>query len=420
MEKDSGSGTATKEVNLLHAVGLQNAGLCPAKMEKYFTSLGVHYQLHRTNLGYLQRQVGKVIEGMAILSCAKALQHETLLAKDRGDAIDGVVQLGVTGDAAWPNRGSGRSYASFCGMFVLMGASMKKVISAAIFDKMCYVCELAERQDPPLVPPPHDCWRGARGINCQSDPSWRGSSKAIEAEGAMLCVKSVGEHTFHEPMVSDTLTGMNVRVALFAANEDSNMIAAINDEKGIVPAKLRPVGKLSDPNHLQKLLFKGLEALRAERKWGGLVLSKAVIEYFNKQYRYVIKSVAVIEDLPGFDTMEQKAEWLAGAVMNIVDHAFDIDPTHESCRRYRVPLPDGSFHCWCGVESAKPDWTIHLPKGKFLQRDSPAGYYEAIKGVFKKFATKEVLMKQMHDMDTNANESVNGMVVKRYLPCGKA
>ncbi|KAK3235768.1 hypothetical protein CYMTET_54033 [Cymbomonas tetramitiformis] len=29
-------------------------------------------------------------------------------------------------------------------------------------------------------------------------------------------------------------------------------------------------------------------------------------------------------------------------------------------------------------------------------------------------------MKQMHNSDTNSNESMNGMVVKGYLPCGKA
>ncbi|KAK3243820.1 hypothetical protein CYMTET_46545 [Cymbomonas tetramitiformis] len=106
--------------------------------------------------------------------------------------------------------------------------------------------------------------------------------------------------------------------------------------------------------------------------------------------------------------------------MNIVDHAFNIDPSHAGCRRYRAPLPDGSFHPWCGVESAKPDWKIHLPHGKFLVKDSPPGYYESIEAVFKKFAAKPLLMKQLHSTDTNSNESVNGMVVKGFLPCGKA
>ncbi|KAK3243819.1 hypothetical protein CYMTET_46544 [Cymbomonas tetramitiformis] len=261
-----------------------NAGLCPAKVEKYLTTLGVPYQLHRTNLGVLQKQVGKTIEQMAIESCAKALQEETLLAKEKGDMQEGVVQLGVSGDAAWPNRGSGRSYASFCGMFVMMGALMKKIISTTIFDKMCITCERAEATQPPCVPPVHDCWRGARGINCQSNMEWRGSSKAMEAEGAVMCVKSIGEHTFQEPIISDTLLDVSVRVAKFTADEDSNMIASINDVNGLVPAKLLPVEKLSDPNHLQKLLYKDLEALRKEKKWGGSTLSKTVIEYFNKQY----------------------------------------------------------------------------------------------------------------------------------------
>ncbi|KAK3272192.1 hypothetical protein CYMTET_19501 [Cymbomonas tetramitiformis] len=392
MDKDS----ATHEVNILHSIGLQNGGLCPAKVEKYFTTLGVDYRLHRTNLGNLQKRVGKTIETMATETAEEALRQEVAATKEKGDIVDGVAQLGVCGDAAWPNRGSGRSYASFCGMFVVIGAITKKVLSATIFDKMCAVCELAERQDPPVAPCPHDCWRGARGINCESDASWRGSSKAMEAEGAVLCVKSIGE------------SDCGARVAFFTADEDSNMISAINDVNGLVPAKLRPVRKRSDQNHLQKIVYKDLDAGRTARKWKGATLSKKVIDYLNKNYRYIVRSVAVVEDLPGFETMEQKAEWLSGAIMNIVDHAFNIDPTHENCRRFRVPLPGGSFHCWCGVET------------KFLQRDEPAGYYEAVKDVFRKFAAIPTLMKQMHNTDTNVNESVNGMVVKGYLPCGKA
>ena len=83
-------------------------------------------------------------------------------------------------------------------------------------------------------------------------------------------------------------------------------------------------------------------------------------------------------------------------LMHIVDHAFDIDPTHAACRRFRAPRPDGSFHPWCGMESCKPDWKIHLPHGKFLVRDDPPGYYEAVRGVFMKFAHKETILKQLH------------------------
>ncbi|KAK3250540.1 hypothetical protein CYMTET_40083 [Cymbomonas tetramitiformis] len=81
-----------------------------------------------------------------------------------------------------------------------------------------------------------------------------------------------------------------MRVAKFTADEDSNMIAAINDPLGEVPRELQPVEKLSDPNHLQKLLYtEALEELRKEKKWSGGTLSKTVIDYFNKLYRYVVK-----------------------------------------------------------------------------------------------------------------------------------
>ncbi|KAK3250572.1 hypothetical protein CYMTET_40054 [Cymbomonas tetramitiformis] len=369
---------------------LQNAGLAPAKVEKFLTSLGIEFKLHRTAHGQLQRRVGKEVTEMAIECCKNALIEEALVTKEKGHIENGVVQLSATGDCAWPTRGSGRSYASFAGM---------------------QPNDDTGKQAPP---PQHDCWRGARGVNCDSDPEWRGASKAMEAAGAVLCVKSIGAFEFCQPC-----DFTEARVAKFTADEDSNMIAAINDPVGDVPRKLQPVEKLSDPNHLQKLIYKDLEELRKAKGWKGSTLSKTGIDYFNKVYRYVIKSVAVIEDIPGFETDDEKAEWIRGALLNIVDHAFNIDPTHEACRRYRAPRPDGSFYPWCGVESCKPNWQIHLPHGKFLVRDEPAGYYEGIRGVFEKFANKQTILKQMHDTDTNTNESINGMVVRGYLPGGK-
>ncbi|KAK3233661.1 hypothetical protein CYMTET_56053, partial [Cymbomonas tetramitiformis] len=215
----------TQEINLLHVLGEQNAGLAPAKVEKFLTTLGIQYDLHRTNHSLLQKRVGKEVVAMAKESCVESLVNEATVAKDHGDILNDTVQLSTTGDAAWPNRGSGRSYASFCGMFVLVGALSKRILSAVIFDKMCATCELAEKKE--KAPPDHDCWRGARGINAADNLEWRGSSKAMEAAGAVNCVKSMGEFTFCQPC---DITA--VRVAKFTADEDSNMIAAINDPNG--------------------------------------------------------------------------------------------------------------------------------------------------------------------------------------------
>ncbi|KAK3287236.1 hypothetical protein CYMTET_5238 [Cymbomonas tetramitiformis] len=45
------------------------------------------------------------------------------------------------------------------------------------------------------------------------------------------------------------------------------MIAALNSD--LMPVRLRPVDKLSDPNHMQKIPYKVLEALRVNEKWKG-------------------------------------------------------------------------------------------------------------------------------------------------------
>ncbi|KAK3273432.1 hypothetical protein CYMTET_18326 [Cymbomonas tetramitiformis] len=399
----------------------QNAGLAPAKVEKLFTSLGVDYTLHKTAHGNIQKRVGSVVEVMAKESCERAFENEiisTMQNEAKIEKSDGksIVLLSATGDCAWPTRGSGHSYASICGGFILMGAIHKKIMSAAIFSKMCIVCEKAEKEatqqnkGPDI--PVHDCFRGCRGIMADSDHLWRGSSKAMEPKGALCTALGLGNYCLKR----DILKAIIARIRYFTADEDSNMIAALNSD--LLPAWLRPVDKLSDPNHMQKIQYKVLEALRVNEKWKGGTLSKAVIDYLNRMYRYIIKSVAAKEDLEWAFPDEEKVEWLSGAVMNVVDHAFG---KHENCGKYRVPLPDGTWHSWCGVDANDPDYKPHLPHGKFLNPNEPPGYYEKVKEVFlSRLAKKEVLLKQLHDTDTNATESYHSMLTRGFLPGGKA
>ncbi|KAK3267804.1 hypothetical protein CYMTET_23662 [Cymbomonas tetramitiformis] len=100
-------------------------------------------------------------------------------------------------------------------------------------------------------------------------------------------------------------------------------------------------------------------------------------------------------------------------VQDLITDVSNRDLPHDADRR---KLMFQTIIAW----RETPDWKIHLPHGKFLVKDSPPGYYESIEAVFKKFAAKPLLMKQLHSTDTNSNESVNGMVVKGFLPCGKA
>ncbi|KAK3262771.1 hypothetical protein CYMTET_28387 [Cymbomonas tetramitiformis] len=264
------------EINTsLHVLGEQNAGLAPAKVEKLFTSMGIEYHLHKTNHGKLQKVVGATVETLAKESCKKAFEDEVVASSpplSGGTAQrlwpDGTtyVNLGATGDCAWPTRGSGHAYASFCGGFILMGALNKKIVSAAIFSQQCSTCEsvekLAEKEKVAPVYPAHDCFRGCRGIMAESDPLWRGSSKAMEPKGALCTALGLGKHY----LKCDELQAIIARVRYFTADEDSNMIAALNDPR-LMPEWLRPVDKLSDPNHMQKIQYKLLEALRKAEKW---------------------------------------------------------------------------------------------------------------------------------------------------------
>ncbi|KAK3277124.1 hypothetical protein CYMTET_14849 [Cymbomonas tetramitiformis] len=117
----------------------------------------------------------------------------------------------------------------------------------------------------------------------------------MEPKGALCTALGLCKHALKR----DVLKVLIARVRYFrcgltpGSDEDSNMLAALNDPT-LMPEWLRPVDKLSDPNHMhRKMQYKLLEALRTSEKWKGGTHSKAVIDYLNRLYRYNIKSVAV-------------------------------------------------------------------------------------------------------------------------------
>ncbi|KAK3250170.1 hypothetical protein CYMTET_40443 [Cymbomonas tetramitiformis] len=305
------------EINVLQAVGEQAAGLGPRKVEKFLTTLGIPYTLHRTNHAQHQHRVGQVVMTMAKESCQAALEKEVRLsmeATQKGLVHGDMVHLCCTGDQTWPTRGSGRAYSSYCGVFTVMGCFSGNIIFSALFDKMCTTCErhekLLKRQKPttttaigprsvvgathpqsargprkaralppsslpfPTTPrrpgllpgyPDHICYRGATSIYGGREPSYRGSSKAQEPKGAVMAQRDIGRYCM--PVGSD-LEGMSCRIRYFTADEDSAMIAAMNGISPMhtdIPEDLTPVDKNSDPNHLQKHVYEEMEA--EKKKW---------------------------------------------------------------------------------------------------------------------------------------------------------
>ncbi|KAK3262631.1 hypothetical protein CYMTET_28522 [Cymbomonas tetramitiformis] len=149
-----------------------------------------------------------------------------------------------------------------------------------------------------------------------------------------------------------------------------------------VPAVLKPVEKLSDPNHLKKLLYGDLLKLRNEHKWSGSVLSVAIIKCFQYQYITVLEFVATA---PGM-TEPEKIVFMVGAVTNIVDHAFGC---HGKCGDFIGTDVNGVREHWCKVAGGDAAHTPSLPGGKYLRKNAKEGYYAGIKKVYAKYSDQE-------------------------------
>ncbi|KAK3247684.1 hypothetical protein CYMTET_42823 [Cymbomonas tetramitiformis] len=121
-------------------------------------------------------------------------------------------------------------------------------------------------------------------------------------QGAPMAVLAIGNHTLE----GVTWQGVRFRIADFTADEDSGMIAEMNHAVK-VPTRLKLVHKLSDPNHMKKLMFGGFLKLRKEMKWSGRILSDAIITYVQHNYIYCLKQniatgMSEADKLHGFST----------------------------------------------------------------------------------------------------------------------
>eukprot|EP00854_Cymbomonas_tetramitiformis_P030315 gene30315-37873_t len=85
MERTEGArGIGTYDVNVVHAVAEQTAGIIPHKMEQALTALGLDYSLNKRTHRYHQCMVGEAAESICLESCLETLKEEVRLTMEDG------------------------------------------------------------------------------------------------------------------------------------------------------------------------------------------------------------------------------------------------------------------------------------------------------------------------------------------------
>ena len=141
--------------------------------------------------------------------------------------------IGVSADAGWQKRASGRSYNSLSGHFLMIGCLTRKVVARNVYSKVCRLCDLQSRKDNEHEGDSQESTTNQlKPHRCPKNFS--GSAKAMEAASAVTCCLSMYEETTTSTtpvflhtvvMDDDSTTKANLRINL------EEKLAAINADR---------------------------------------------------------------------------------------------------------------------------------------------------------------------------------------------
>ena len=234
----------------------------------------------------------------------------------------------------------------------MIGALCKKVLAYANDNKLCRVCDIAEKEG--KEPRPHDCRR-----------NWFGSSKAMEPHMATEMVKEINRE--HPDCKVGTVVGDD------DASSHAHLLKEVDEE----------LDKLSDKNHVRKNNGKELIVLSNKHK---RILTKNVINYLKKCFGYMLVQ------------NKNNPQGIIDGLDAIVLHAFG---DHSKC------VEDS----WCGFKKDPVNYRhSSLPNGQPLKGDNLKADLLKLFGSYKASADKLADLRS-----TQANESLN-MLIARCAP----
>ncbi|XP_063400480.1 uncharacterized protein LOC134685041 isoform X2 [Mytilus trossulus] len=328
------------DANVKLASASINAGLGERQVNTLLSGLNIPPVSH-CMMSARQKDVGVALQEVAKETVDQALCEEVELTKRNKD------QDSITAavDAGWQMRGSGRSYNSLSGHCSMIGTETGKIVNYAVRIKSCRVCSLAEKSK--SSPPVHECHM-----------NWSGSAKSMEADMVTEMVKDVGKK--------------GVSVSSIVGDEDSTTIARLraNVDKDIT--------KVSDSNHVKKLLGNSLYEIRKKHK----TLTIKVIQYLQRCFNYILAQGKGNPDM------------IKESILALSGHPFG---QHERCN-----------NTWCRFLDNPNEKFNSLPHGKPL---TDGALQNDLKSVFTKYAENSGKLSSLGS--TQANESFNRIVASK-------
>jgi hypothetical protein len=309
--------------------------------------------------------VGEASTKLAVEVLEKNAKLEGDLAKQHGATLDGLnrIPITVSYDGNWAKRSYGHSYNSLLGGGWMFGFYSQQPVAYFTLNKYCAICILGKKSNET-----HNCSK-----------NWNKSAKAMEPEIAIQCTLMLAQ--------------IGLRVAIIIGDEDATVLSQMskrlpNDLPGS-GCSLCDVIKISDTNHVKKILTKNLRELW-NSKWKSNGLTEKGINHIVYNFGYAIK------------TNKNNPEELKKALNNIIPHGFG---DHTNCQNIGI-------NTWCKANNA--DYVPQLPGGKYLgwnlMEIPKKEFMNDLQTIMNKFTTYSMINKLAPCGSTQQNESIHGIV----------
>ena len=287
--------------NVRLVAGTLAAGMGPNDVATLFSflELPILQSFSKTQHPRIESLIGKSLRGVADKSMDKALDKEvekTLKYKNinhyNWKESDNHTGLTMSYDMGWSKRSSGHRYDSLSGHGFLVGAHSRKIVLAQVTSKYCKLCSSAEAKGEQVET--HECPR-----------NYKGSSKAMEADGALSLVTKL-----------DRKTDSKVFVESLVTDDDSSIRAILSHpskgkQKGQLSEHIPQPRFLADPSHRARVVDSKIFALARLRT--ELSPCEKIDAYrFKKYYSYMLKEARHL-------TLEQ----LIVKCKAVLEHLFD-------------------------------------------------------------------------------------------------
>ena len=366
------------DINMWSVIAFREIGKGHTAMQKFGGFMNMPSVLTQNSYAGLVTNIQKTYTKVAKASMLEAADEIRMEKLEGTYDTDNLVDIDISADGAWQRRG----FASLNGVVTIIGVDVAKCIDYEVLTKACKACQVWEIKKGTME---YDNFMASH--DCPINHS--GSASSMEQAGVVSCFKR-------------SISDYKVRYTSYIGDGDSSSFSSLckaDPYGGVTISKKECVG------HVQKRLGSRLRTLK--KKMGKTPLkdgkpiggtNRLTDKMMNKMQCYFGQTIRANTDSV---YLMKKGIWA------ILWHCSEDDKDTPGTRHQFCPRGDDT---WCSYWKASNSGSLETYKEKV---GLPDAIKKILKPIFVDLTKDELLLKCVHGLTQNNNESINNVIWKR-------